>query len=139
MDGIIPFIFRETQSLNNIDLSQIISAELLLKLVSPKKKDEKIYKKALEALIKPVSDLENVTFKSKDNKIIKGSDLPKIKIVEIGTTETGKLSEPQIFEEMNRFFTKYPILAARYSHSTSAKEILGGIVFVLVIIAVFFV
>ena len=62
------------------------------------------YQKILGAYLKPVSDLDNVTFKRKDGKSeVKGRDLLRTQIVDIETTQSGKLVEQQLLQEMSRF------------------------------------
>ncbi|MEQ9868759.1 hypothetical protein ABRP77_05610 [Pectobacterium odoriferum] len=101
---IIKKSMSETKTLDDITLSQMISAELLIKFKKPRKMTDDEYKRILGAYLKPVSDLENITFKRKDGKSeIKGKDLLKTKPVDIEMTPTGKLVEQQLLQEMNRF------------------------------------
>ncbi|HCM5308957.1 TPA: hypothetical protein N3N85_005401, partial [Klebsiella pneumoniae] len=58
----------DTEQLNDIALSQMISAELLIKFKKPRKMTDDEYERVLGAYLKPVSDLDNVSFKRKDNK-----------------------------------------------------------------------
>ncbi|HEF0030338.1 TPA: hypothetical protein R8G57_004938, partial [Citrobacter freundii] len=65
------------------------------------------YERALGAYLKPVSDLDNVSFKRKDNKTeIKGKDLLLTKAVDIETTQSGKLVEQQLLQEMSKFLVE---------------------------------
>lgn len=101
---IIKNTMSDTKTLDDITLSQMISAELLIKFKKPRKMTEEDYKKALGAYLKPVSDLENVTFKRADNKSeVKGKDLLLTKAVTIETTDSGKVVEQQLLQEMSRF------------------------------------
>ncbi|MDF7667978.1 hypothetical protein PT273_09010 [Orbaceae bacterium ESL0727] len=62
------------------------------------------YKKILGAYLKPVADLDNISFRPTNGKsIIKGKDLLKTKIVDIDVTKTGKISEPALLQEMSKF------------------------------------
>lgn len=93
-----------TKTLDDITLSQMISAELLIKFTKPRKMTEAEYEKALGAYLKPVSDLENVSFKRKDNKTdVKGKDLLRTKGVKIELTPSGKIVEQQLLQEMSKF------------------------------------
>ncbi|HCB1743971.1 TPA: hypothetical protein MYQ04_005371, partial [Citrobacter braakii] len=94
---IIKNSMSDTDQLNDIALSQMISAELLIKFKKPRKMTDDEYERALGAYLKPVSDLDNVSFKRKDNKTeIKGKDLLLTKAVDIETTQSGKLVEQQL-------------------------------------------
>ncbi|QJT83706.1 hypothetical protein C0557_10095 [Kosakonia sp. MUSA4] len=104
---IIKSSMSDTEQLNDIALSQMISAELLIKFKKPRKMTEEEYQRALGAYLKPVSDLENVSFKRKDNKTeIKGKDLLRTKSVNIETTQSGKLVEHQLLQEMSKFLVE---------------------------------
>lgn len=59
------------------------------------------YEKMLGATLKPISDIENVKFKTKDKKrLVSGKDLLKTKTVEIEKTENGYLVEEQLKQAM---------------------------------------
>lgn len=104
---IIKNTMSETKTLDDMTLSQMISAELLIKFKKPRKMTEEEYKRILGAYLKPVSDLDNITFKRKDGKSeIKGKDLLRTKSVEVETTQTGKISEPQLLQEMSKFLNE---------------------------------
>ncbi|HDG8096793.1 TPA: hypothetical protein PCO36_005478 [Klebsiella oxytoca] len=104
---IIRSSMSDTEQLNDIALSQMISAELLIKFKKPRKMTEDEYKKALGAYLKPVSDLDNISFKRKDNKTeVKGRDLLLTKRVSIETTQSGKLVEHQLLQEMSKFLVE---------------------------------
>lgn len=104
---IIRSSMSDTEQLNDIALSQMISAELLIKFKKPRRMSEDEYKKALGAYLKPVSDLDNISFKRKDNKTeVKGKDLLLTKRVSIETTQSGKLVEHQLLQEMSRFLVE---------------------------------
>lgn len=92
------------KSLDEIAIGQMISAELLLKFSKPRKMTTQEYQKILGAYLKPVSDLDNVTFKRKDGKSeVKGRDLLRTQSVDIETTLSGKIVEQQILQEMSKF------------------------------------
>ncbi|EFJ7512320.1 hypothetical protein HV269_02335 [Citrobacter sp. RHBSTW-00696] len=104
---IIKNSMSDTDQLNDIALSQMISAELLIKFKKPRKMTDDEYERALGAYLKPVSDLDNVSFKRKDNKTeIKGKDLLLTKAVDIETTQSGKLVEQQLLQEMSKFLVE---------------------------------
>ncbi|EHT03229.1 MULTISPECIES: hypothetical protein [Klebsiella/Raoultella group] len=104
---IIKSSMSDTEQLNDIALSQMISAELLIKFTKPRKMTDNEYERVLGAYLKPVSDLDNVSFKRKDNKTeIKGKDLLLTKAVDIETTQSGKLVEHQLLQEMSKFLVE---------------------------------
>lgn len=102
--NIIKDLLRDNKTLQETELGQLISAELLIKFKKPKKMSEDEYKKILGAYLKPVADLDNISFRPTNGKsIIKGKDLLKTKIVDIDVTKTGKISEPALLQEMSKF------------------------------------
>ncbi len=93
-----------TKSVSWQHYHQIVSAELLIKFSKPRSMDEDSYAKLLGATLKPVSDLDNIVFKRSDGRSeIKGKDLLKIKNVTIEVTDSGKLVEQEVFQEMSRY------------------------------------
>ena len=96
-------IIVDGDSLNDIDINQIISAELLLKLSKPRKMSEEEFQKTYGAILKPVSDSENIVFKDNKGNRITGEDLLKTKKVNIERTDQGFLQEPQLHIEMAKF------------------------------------
>ena len=93
----------DSDTLNDIDINQIISAELLLKLSKPRKMSEEEFQKTYGAILKPVSDSENIVFKDNKGNRITGEDLLKTKKVNIERTDQGFLQEPQLHIEMAKF------------------------------------
>lgn len=96
-------LFLDADSLKNIDLKQIVSAELTLKLLKPKKMTNEDYQQKYGALIKPVSDLDNVTFKDNLGNKITGEKIQKIKSILIEQTDNGYISEQQLNTAMATF------------------------------------
>lgn len=96
-------IFLDTESLKNIDLGQIISAELTLKVIKPKKMAENDYQNKYGAILKPIADMENITFKDKLGNTITGDRIQKIKSILIEQTDNGYISEQQLNTEMATF------------------------------------
>lgn len=103
---IVKGLFKDTQNLDDVDLSQIISAELILKLTKPRRMSEEEYQRLYGAYLKPISDIDNISFKDKNGKQIKGKDVLKTKNVDIEITETGELVEPQLNQEMIKFLNE---------------------------------
>ncbi|RPE30817.1 hypothetical protein EC846_1518 [Acinetobacter sp. BIGb0102] len=94
----------DTKNLSDHQLEQMISAKLVIEFKKPKKDDDEQIKKAFGALLKPVSDLDNFEFMTRNNKrIIKGKKLLRVKEVTIETTDTNLFNEAQLSQEMSRF------------------------------------
>lgn len=97
----------DSSKLDEVTLSQMISAELIIKFSKPRKMSEEEYAKALSAYLKPVSDLDNISFKTAaGNTIKKGTDVVMIKPVNIDTTESGKINEQTLLQEMGKFLNE---------------------------------
>lgn len=76
----------------------------MVKFKKPRGMAQQDYEKILGATLKPVSDIENVQFKTKDKKrIVKGKDLLKMKKVEIEKTNSGYLIEEQLIQAMAHY------------------------------------
>lgn len=99
---LLPKLMKEGSSLAEIDdLAKIVSAKLLVSFKKPRKMSKQDYEKMLGATLKPISDIENVKFKTKDKKrLVSGKDLLKTKTVEIEKTENGYLVEEQLKQAM---------------------------------------
>lgn len=102
-DTIIKSLLRDTKDLDDIEMGRIISAQLLLKFIKPKDMSEEDYKKAMGIYLKPISDLNNVVFTEKNNRKFSADKLMKTKMISVEKTESGFISEPQLFDEMNIF------------------------------------
>ena len=100
----IKAVMPSLPNLKEIVDNQIVSAELLIKFNKPRSMDEEDYARILGATLKPVSDLDNIVFKRKDGRRdVKGKDLLKIKNVLIDVTESGKLVDQKVFQEMSKY------------------------------------
>lgn len=99
-------ILKDVISLDEVKLSEIVSAELLLKFRKPKTMTSEEYQNYFGALLKPTSDLENITLYPKKGKPIKGSDIEEMKEVKIETTEKGTISEKQLKQEMEKYLNE---------------------------------
>lgn len=104
IDAIKSIIPSSIPNFKEIVDKQIVSAELLIKFNKPRDMDEEDYARILGATLKPVSDLDNIVFKRKDGRRdVKGKDLLKIKNVLIDVTESGKLVDQKVFQEMSKY------------------------------------
>lgn len=96
-------LFSDAEDLDEIDFSQLVSAKLLIQIKKPTKNSPEDVKKAFSAMLKPVSDLDNISFKTRNGTSVTGNQLQKIKQVEVDTTDTGKLNEQTLFQQMELF------------------------------------
>lgn len=96
-------LFADAEDLEEIDFSQLVSAKLLIQIKKPTKNSPEDVKKAFSAMLKPVSDLDNISFKTRNGTSVTGNQLQKIKQVEVDTTDTGKLNEQTLFQQMELF------------------------------------
>lgn len=96
-------LFVDTKSFEEIKNSQILTAEILIKFVKPKNMTKEEFSKFMAATLKPVSECDNVILKTKNNRTLKGSEIQKIKTVEVELTNSGNLSEPDLWQKMEKF------------------------------------
>ena len=96
-------LFSDTTSLTEEELKRVISAVLTIKLKKPKKMTDEEYQANYGAIMKPISDVDNVSLIDRKGNKISGTDILRKKIVEIDLTETGMLVEPQLQQEMKKF------------------------------------
>lgn len=97
-------LLNDNESLSEMDLDEILSAELLIKFKKPRKMTQEEYEQKLGSLLKPVADAENVTLKTKDNKkFVSGRDILLSKTVQLETTESGHVVEQQLVQSMAKF------------------------------------
>ena len=96
-------MFKEVETLKNIELEKFVSAELLIKFSKPKDITKEEYQKFLGAYLKPISDTENVIFVPKKGSPIKSSEILEVKTVKIDLTESNKISEPNLFQEIEKY------------------------------------
>lgn len=101
---IIYELMKEVKDLDETILEEIISAELLIKFKrKPKEMTQEDYDKAIGAYMKPVSDTENITFIPKKGRPINGNEILRTKRVAVEMIDSGKLSESQLYKEMEMF------------------------------------
>ncbi|MGG4603148.1 hypothetical protein ACLPHZ_20645, partial [Alcaligenaceae bacterium Me47] len=97
-------MLTETEALSDHELSQMISAKLVIEFARPKKSDSEALKKAYAALLKPVADLENFSVRTRDDRVVaKGQDILRVKAVKIDLTELGRPNEQTVKQEMEKF------------------------------------
>lgn len=96
-------LFTSTADFKQLVDLNIVSAEILVKFTKPKEVSKETYERAMAAYLKPISDTDNVTLTTKNNGTIKSSEVLKTKKVEIEVTETNKIVEEQLYQEMEKF------------------------------------
>lgn len=94
------YIFKDSPDLDKILSENLVSAEIFLKF-APKKHTEP--QQFLGAILKPLADTDNVEIKTKSGSTIKGSTLQETKVVNIGITETGFISEAELSQAMESY------------------------------------
>ncbi|WP_100074947.1 hypothetical protein [Chryseobacterium camelliae] len=103
---VIESLFNDISSLHDALAEDMISAELLIKFKKSKKFNSADYQRVMGAYLKPISDVENVTIYPKNGQPISGKDLHKIKTVIVETVESGKISEEQLYQQMENFINE---------------------------------
>ncbi len=96
-------IVEEIPDLQEMLDKKILSAQLLVKFTKPRKMDEEDYEKLLGAYMKPIGDDEGVTFRLKNGKKITGSNILRVKDVEIEMIDDTRISERDLAQEMEKF------------------------------------
>ena len=96
-------LFQHAADYEDIDFSELISAKLVIQLKKVTESTPDEIKKALSATLKPMADLDNISFKTRHGTTVKGSELPKTKSVTVDTTDTGKINEQTLFQQMELF------------------------------------
>lgn len=96
-------LFVDTKTFEEIKNSQILNAEILIKFVKPKGMKKEEFTRFMAATLKPISECDNVILKTKNHGTLKGSDIQRVKNVEIELTDSGNLSEPDLWQKMEKF------------------------------------
>lgn len=95
----------EAKSLQDIDIEQIASAQVIFKFKKPRKMTEEEYQKILGAVMKPIADQDEVLFKDKKHGTIKGSVIERSEQIEVDTTDSGVIVEEGLRQGMTRFLS----------------------------------
>ncbi len=93
----------DVKQFKEIEESDIVSAELLLKFKKPSSMDKKDYQRVLGAYMKPISDTDNITFYPKNAKPISGNEILMMKPIEVEKLESGKISVPDLTQKMEEY------------------------------------
>lgn len=102
-EGFLKNIVEEVPDLQEMLDKKILSAQLLVKFTKPRKMDEDDYEKLLGAYMKPIGDDDGITFKLKNGKKITGSNILRIKDIEVEMIDDTRISEPALIQEMESF------------------------------------
>lgn len=100
------FFVNDVSKLEKLKEAQIISAELYIKFSKPKKMKREEYENITGALLKPIADSDDVEFTTTNGIKMKGSEMLRTKMVKIEMTENGKISEPHLFLEMEKYLNE---------------------------------
>ncbi len=93
----------DVKQFKEIEESDIVSAELLLKFKKPSSMDKKDYQRVLGAYMKPISDTDNITFYPKNAKPISGNEILMMKPIKVEKLESGKISVPDLTQKMEEY------------------------------------
>ncbi len=96
-------LFSDVSSYDETTLSEIVSAELLLKFRKPQSMSKQDYQNALGAYLKPISDTDNVTFHPKKGPAVSGSEILNVEEVEVEKLESNNISENELMQKMEAF------------------------------------
>jgi hypothetical protein len=99
-------LFSDLESFDETKISEIVSAELLLKFKKPSKMTKQDYQGALGAYMKPISDTDNVTFYPKSGSPVKGSEILRVKPVKVERLESNNISENDLTQQMELYLSE---------------------------------
>ena len=99
---VLELLFKDTKSLSDIEMENVISTEVILKIQNKKIKNSD-FQKIFGTFLKPVSEPDYIVFKNKNGDSITGSTILKTKSVKIELTDKNFLVEPNLHQEMARF------------------------------------
>lgn len=104
----LPFHFlkkfvTDVDNLDETTLAEVVSAELLLKFNKPKTMSVEEYQRSLGAYLKPISDTDHISLYPKKGKPISGKDVIEMRELRIETTDSGKISEKELTQEMEKY------------------------------------
>lgn len=96
-------ILKDISSMKEMSLGNIISSSIILDIKQPTNMSDEDYQRTYGAFLKPISDLQYLTFFGKDGQKITGDELPLIKTVFIEHINDTRYQEQQIYIEMAKF------------------------------------
>ena len=102
----IKILLNDTKNLSEEEFKQIVSAQLLLKLRKPAGMTEEDYQKRYGAMLKPIADMSNVSYRTKKGQTVKAEEITVTKTVSIELTDKGFLADEQLRQEMIAFLNE---------------------------------
>lgn len=99
-------LFSDVISFDEAKLNEIVSADLVLKFKKPAQMTKQDYQNALAAYMKPISDVDNVTFYPKNGSPVKGTEILRVKSVDIEKLESNNISEKGLMIQMEQFLSE---------------------------------
>ena len=94
--------------LNDIDVSQFFTANLVLKLNSKQKElTDENYERILGAIVKPLTNDSNVVILGKNNKRLLGANVNCVKEITVEKTSSDNINEQQLKQEMEKILLSF--------------------------------
>lgn len=100
-------ILKSSSAMSDDDLNQIISATLNVKLKKPKGKSDEEYQQHFGAILKPISDLEDISFITRKGDTINSKNILYTDSVTIDLTKNGHFVDEQIRQAMIKFISGF--------------------------------
>ena len=101
---IVNSLFKDVDTLSEIQRNQLISAKLILKIKGkPKDMTKEDFQRIMGAIVKPMSGDHGVSVISKSGKKFNGDSIKKVKSVTVDTTSKNKIVEEQLKQYMEGF------------------------------------
>lgn len=99
-------LLNDTVDLSEEEFKRIVSAKLLLKLRKPAGMTEEDYQRRFGAVLKPIADMSNVSYKTKKGQTVKAEEITVTKTVQIELTDKGFPADEQLRQEMIAFLNE---------------------------------
>ncbi|UXN05233.1 hypothetical protein [Bartonella sp. HY761] len=96
-------IVGDSPSLKDVNLEDILTAELILKVKKPRAMSDEDFEKSYGALLRPVADTDDITLTDRKGNTYKGSEIECKEEIEVTLTEDGAISEPELKMAMRRY------------------------------------
>ena len=98
--GFLKKILSDTNQLDSEELSQIVDAKVLLKIKKPTSMTDEDFQSKYGALLKPLNDLENMRFKTKDGRTIASTDIMAHHRFHVELTSQGNYNDEELKQKM---------------------------------------
>lgn len=96
-------LFSETSNLDDLIEKNIVTAKLIVQFSKPRRMKAEDYHRELQAVMKSVDDTDGVSFKLKDGKMFKGTQILRTRSVEVESLGQGSISEKDLMLGMESF------------------------------------